>query len=204
MHELARCLVLGPGGSTYAGFVESFEQDVLAVKMQDFVTDLDQGVAVEMRVLDEVRGEVHYQAVVREIISGLVEFTRLKQLSIRQRRGAARVRVAVRTTAILASEQQEPREIPITVLDVSASGVKILSPEQLHVGQGISFDFPTNDTVLSLTANVVWSEESATGWRHGCRLDRPGPRDVELLFRFVLLTQGAQRREAMDRAVAAR
>ncbi|MCL2454292.1 MAG: PilZ domain-containing protein [Micrococcales bacterium] len=202
MYELARCVVIGDSGVTLTGYVEHFDTLELAVRFPDAPDGLEVSSVVEVRVLDEVRGEVHFGASVVETHGSLIFLAGLYEIAVRQRRGAARVRVSVPAIGVVTSGAGEPEELALTVLDISATGVRILVADHLAADAEITFPFLVGDTVLELTAQTVWAEESVSGWRYGCRFVASSPRDVELLFRYVLLTQGAQRRQAKESAAA--
>jgi len=204
MHELAQCLVLGPTGAKTTGFVERFDEGVLRVRLTNPPEGFAAGQSVELRVLDEVRGEVRYGGSVERTDDESIELVGLDQYSVRQRRGAARARVDVRCSALVTHPGTgEQTDLVVSVLDISATGARLLVTDRLPDGAEVSFDFPTKETVLPIVARVVWSEESVSGWRHGCRFISSSPRDTELLFRFVLLTQGEQRRHVRERAASA-
>jgi hypothetical protein len=204
MHELARCVLVAATGPQVTGHVERSGPGMLLVRSQEPDAPLSPGVAVEAHVLDEVRGEVRYGATVYSIEGDLVELGDLMQLSVRQRRGAARVRVHLTCQgAIEARAAQQPsRETVLAVLDISATGVRVLLKEAVHVGTVITLEFPTRDGLVPLRAEVLRTEESRTGWRYGCRLIDLEPRQSELLFRYVLLTQGEQRRRVLERSAS--
>ncbi|MCL2089745.1 MAG: PilZ domain-containing protein [Micrococcales bacterium] len=197
MYELARCVVTGDG-VTLIGYVEHFDSAVLAVRFDEPVQDLGVGDDVEVRALDDVRGEVHFGASVAEVDHTVVHLEGLYEIAVRQRRAAARVRISLLLTGMVVSgDPPVVAPLKLTVLDVSASGAKLLVADKLPSDAKVAFTFPiSDDDAVDLVAEVVWSEESASGWRYGCRYIGIGPKDVELLFRYVLLTQGAQLRQS--------
>jgi c-di-GMP-binding flagellar brake protein YcgR len=197
MYELARCVVTGES-ITLNGYVEHFDSTVLAVRFDPPVEGLEAGEDIEVRVLDDVRGEVHFGASVAEVDDTVVHLEGLYEIAVRQRRAAARVRVSVPLTGtLLVGDPPVATSLKLTVLDVSASGAKLLVGDRLPLEAKLAFAFPVGgDDVVDLVAEVVWSEESVSGWRHGCRYVGIGPKETELLFRYVLLTQGAQLRRA--------
>lgn len=203
MHELAECLLSTHDGSRGSGYVDRFVNGVMRIRCSETVNGLEDGQNIDVRVLDEIRGEVHYNATVLSTQAGTVEVFGLEQVSVRQRRGAARVRIDVRSRGYVTRlDSDEPKEIALTILDISATGARILVSEALPLDADVSFDFPANEAMVELTAKVVWSEESVSGWRHGCRFVGASPRDTEILFRYVLLTQGEQRRRSMENIAA--
>lgn len=197
MYELARCVVTAEGVAL-SGYVEHFDSTVLAVQLDAPVESLEVDDDVEVRVLDDVRGEVHFGASVADVDDAVVHLASLYEIAVRQRRSAARVRVSVPLSAtLIAGEPPVATALKVTVLDVSASGAKLLVDGKIPLDAKVAFAFPVGGgEVVDLVAEVVWSEESVSGWRHGCRYVGIGPKETELLFRYVLLTQGAQLRRA--------
>ncbi len=93
----------------------------------------------------------------------------------------------------------EPAEIrlPFTVVDVSAHGMRMMSTTVLPPGSTIRFVFPELSDDFRLEAVVVRAQESRSGNHYGCRFVGTTPRQTDDLFRYVLRTQGAQRRQQM-------
>jgi hypothetical protein len=202
MHELAPCVLVAATGSQVAGYVERSGPNLLMVRVS--TAELSVGIPIEVQVLDEVRGEVRYGATVFAVEDELVELGDLTQLSVRQRRGAARVRVHVTCSGSIEPRPAQGRraETVAAVLDISATGVRVLLKESLAPGSVLGLDFPTRDGMLHLRAEVLRAEDSISGWRYGCQLVAPGRRETEVLFRYVLLTQGEQRRRALEQAAS--
>lgn len=90
-------------------------------------------------------------------------------------------------------------EIPLrfTVLDVSAHGMRMMSQTALPSGSTVRFVFPELSDAFWLQAVVVRAQPSRTGTHYGCRFVETSPRETDELFRYVLRTQGAQRRQQM-------
>ncbi|MCL2423940.1 MAG: PilZ domain-containing protein [Micrococcales bacterium] len=200
MYELARCVLTG-GGLTLTGYVDHFDSTVLAVRFAGTVEGLEVADAIEIRVLDDVRGEVHFGALVADVYprdgDTAVYLSNLHEIAVRQRRAAARVRISVPLTGTVTSgDPPTTSPLKLTVLDVSASGAKLLVADRLPLDATVAFAFPVGDDVVDLVGELVWSEESVSGWRVGCRFVGIGAKDTELMFRYVLLTQGAQLRRA--------
>jgi c-di-GMP-binding flagellar brake protein YcgR len=157
-----------------------------------------------VQLLDEVRGEVRYGATVLAVQDDAVEVGQLVQLSARQRRGAARVRVHMTCRGSIGRPGRAPGEatapVIVSVLDISATGARLLLPADLPAGTLVTFEFATLSGSMSLTARVLRGEESMSGWRYGCELVDLTTRQSEEIFRFVLLTQGEQRRRELEGA----
>jgi hypothetical protein len=93
----------------------------------------------------------------------------------------------------------EATEIPVkfTVIDVSAHGMRMMCSTVLPPGSTIRFVFPELSDDFRLEAVVVRAQESRSGNHYGCRFVGTTPRQTDDLFRYVLRTQGAQRRQQM-------
>lgn len=87
--------------------------------------------------------------------------------------------------------------IAFTILDISAHGMRVLAQTRLERGQRIRFLYEELPEPLILDAVVVRMQESRTGTHYGCRFLGLTMRETDALFRHVLHTQGAQRRERM-------
>ncbi|WP_147525116.1 PilZ domain-containing protein [Cellulomonas timonensis] len=87
--------------------------------------------------------------------------------------------------------------LAFTMLDISAHGMRILSQATLKAGQRIRFLFEELPEPILIEAVVVRAQPSRTGTHYGCRFLGLTSRETDALFRHVLHTQGAQRRERM-------
>ncbi len=107
-----------------------------------------------------------------------------------------------------AAENAEPAEnadapeayegnLAFTMLDISAHGMRILSQASLAPGQRIRFLYEELPEPILIEAVVVRAQQSRTGTHYGCRFLGLTSRETDALFRHVLHTQGAQRRERM-------
>jgi c-di-GMP-binding flagellar brake protein YcgR len=59
----------------------------------------------------------------------------------------------------------------------------------------VRFVFPELSAAFWLQAVVVRAQPSRSGTHYGCRFVETSPRETDALFRYVLRTQGAQRRQ---------
>jgi c-di-GMP-binding flagellar brake protein YcgR len=73
----------------------------------------------------------------------------------------------------------------------------MMSQTELPPGSTIRFVFPELSDAFWLQAVVVRAQPSRTGSHYGCRFVETSPRETDELFRYVLRTQGAQRRQQM-------
>lgn len=97
--------------------------------------------------------------------------------------------------APLAGEQKPAaRELRFTVLDLSATGMRFMATWAVPTGAVVSFRLPVPGAAVRLHARVVRTTESRSGWHHGAAFEHLPASDAELLYRFVMREQGAQRR----------
>ncbi|VTR75338.1 PilZ domain-containing protein [Cellulomonas hominis] len=217
MHELALCSVETDAATVLSGYVRTFEDGVLWVGTEDIVRGVSEGETYVLRVLDEVRGECVYQGDCARVTADTAAFTGVELLSTLQKRAVARVSVTVECEgfAVLAAEDDADgeaadgapegagegagagEEIPLkfTVLDVSAHGMRMMSQTALPPGSTVRFVFPELSAAFWLQAVVVRAQPSRSGMHYGCRFAETSPRETDELFRYVLRTQGAQRRQ---------
>ncbi|WP_282947417.1 PilZ domain-containing protein [Cellulomonas endometrii] len=209
MHELALCSVETDAATVLSGYVRTFEDGVLWVGTEDIVRGVSEGETYVLRVLDEVRGECVYQGDCARVTADTAAFTGVELLSTLQKRAVARVSVTVECEgfAVLAAGDEGDdeaadgagagEEIPLkfTVLDVSAHGMRMMSQTALPPGSTVRFVFPELSAAFWLQAVVVRAQPSRSGTHYGCRFAETSPRETDELFRYVLRTQGAQRRQ---------
>ena len=198
MHDLARCAV-SAGERVLDGYVTACASGtmIIGVETMRHVTTFRVGDDVQVLVLDEVRGQVAYQGRVARVGATTVQVAELELTSMLQKRGAVRVRLAQRCAGVVQSAQEEPR-ITFVLLDISAHGMRISTTAELAEHERIAFLFPTHDGVVPLVAEVLRSHRiTSTTTQCGCRFVGLGEREMDLLFRFVLQTQGAQLRSRL-------
>ncbi len=210
MHELAPCAVSGPSGARAQGYVRALDGDVLRVAVTGDGEALRPGDPVQVVLLDEGRGECRYTGVVARLVDGTLDVAGARLVSVVQKRSAARVRTGVvcvgrvrvpwtpgRTDASPQGPAGDERLVRFTVLDVSATGMRFLFVDQLPTGSIVTFRFPPLALAEDIRATVVRLERSRSGWHHGCRFDGLSRRQSDVLYRYVLRTQGEQRRRQL-------
>ncbi len=211
MHELALCAVEHDGRTVLSGYVRTYEDGVLWAGTEGIVRGVAEGEHYTLRVLDEVRGECVYVGEAARITADTVGFAGVELLSTLQKRAVARVAVSVEcegfaTPAGPPHDASGPEaadgppageELPVqfTVLDVSAHGMRMMSQTELPPGSTVRFVFPELSDAFWLQAVVVRAQPSRSGTHYGCRFVETSPRETDALFRYVLRTQGAQRRQ---------
>lgn len=197
MHDLARCAV-SAGHRVLDGHVAAFTDGTMTVHADpggegDGI--LRVGDEVVVLVLDEVRGEVQYAGWIARVGATTVRVADLELVSILQRRKVARVRITQTCAGIVTSPEGDARSIQFVVLDISAHGMRISTTADVVEHERIAFPFPTRDRIVPLDAEVLRVHRTERGPTHcGCRFVGVDEKDTETLFRYVLRTQGTQRR----------
>ena len=195
MHDLARC-ALAAGDRMLDGHVAAYADGTLTFGAEHAVVGAVRvGEDVEVLVLDEVRGEVRYSGWVAQVGVTTVQVSGLELTSMLQKRKVARVRIAQLCTGVVQSPDGTSRSITFIVVDIGAHGMRISTTTELTEQDRIMFRFPTPDRPVALDAEVLRSQATASrSTQYGCRFVGLAEKDSDALFRFVLQTQGAQRR----------
>lgn len=195
MHELARC-VLAVGDHVLDGFVAECEDGTLTFHSErGAVEQLQIEDDVQALVLDPVRGEFRYSGWVAEVEAPIVRVVDLELTSVLQKREVARVDITQICTGVVTSPDADARSISFVVLDVSAHGMRVSTTTTLSEADRIAFQLQAGDTSVALDAEVLRSQRTPSGSVHyGCRFVDLAEGDADRLFRYVLQTQGAQRR----------
>jgi hypothetical protein len=204
MHDLERCaLTVRERGTVVEGYVAAFDGETMTVAAEHGVVPgaVRAGDEVQLLVLDEVRGEVRYVGAVARVGATTVALTDLELVSTLQKRQGARVRTLQLCTGVATGPDGDGpgRPISFVVVDISAHGMRISTTSTLAVHDHVVFEFPTGRGAVKLDAEVLRTQRTSTGGtQYGCRFAGIRESDVDALFRFVLRTQGAQRRMRLD------
>ncbi len=201
MHELAVCHVGAKHGSA-VGFVESYDAGVLVARVHSPLTEQHIGDAVQTIVLDPVRGECRYTGLIGGITDEQVTIVVQELVEQNQRRSAARAEYQAACIAVR-DRDEDGGAIRLSVVDVSASGIRFASPAVLDVGDTVRFSLPVDAGAVDLRARVLRIEDAPWGWRYGCELLGLDNRTREALFRLVLRLQREQARARADRRALA-
>ncbi|GIG23582.1 hypothetical protein Cch01nite_43060 [Cellulomonas chitinilytica] len=198
MHDLARCAI-AVGDRALDGHVAACEDGTLTFSADHGVVGaLREGDDVQVLVLDEVRGEVRYSGRIAEVGVTTVHVEDLELTSMLQKRQVARVRISQICGGVVQAADGSTRSISFAVVDIGAHGMRISTNAGLEEEDRITFRFPTRDASVLLDAEVLRSQRTATGaTQYGCRFVGLQEKDADALFRFVLQTQGAQRRSRL-------
>ncbi|MCM0638388.1 PilZ domain-containing protein [Cellulomonas wangsupingiae] len=197
MHELATCYLRTKSGDV-EGHVATFDSDVIVLEVREPVEGREIGDAASLTVLDPVRGLCRYVGLLGGVAGSTVQLVVLERGLPDQRRSAARAAYRVECTGKLETATGvEP--LPVTVVDVSAAGVRFVTRRRLASGDVVRFAMAVGEGDVELAARVLRIEEGQHEWRYGCELLDVDERTRETLFRLVLRLQRA---EAKERSLA--
>ncbi len=196
MHELAACRLSTKVGDV-DGHVVAYEGEMLTVTTDESLEGRGLGDEVRVTVLDPVRGVCRYVGLLGDLDGDTVGVVVLERSMPDQRRSAARAYYRVDCAGRLDSGGS----LPVTVVDISATGVRFVTGRRLEHGDVVRFTMPTDGDDVDLVARVLRIEEGRHEWRYGCELLGLSERTRETLFRLVLgLQRAAARRRADARA----
>ncbi len=196
MHELAPCRVLTKFGSV-EGHVEDFTGDLVVVHVDELPEGRGIGDEARLTVFDPVRGVCVYVGLIGGLKPETVLLVVLERSEPDQRRSAARAYYRVECVGkVETAEGTVP--LPVTVVDVSASGVRFVTRRLLQRGDVARFPLPTGSGWVDLTARVLRIEEGQHEWRYGCELLDLTEPAREQLFRLVLRLQREAARQRAD------
>ncbi|MFC6449848.1 PilZ domain-containing protein [Cellulomonas gelida] len=197
MHDLAVCHVGAKHGSTI-GFVEKYETGVLVARVQAPLENQHIGDVVHAVVLDPVKGECRYTGLIGGVSDEHVSVVVQELVAQNQRRSCARASYSAACIGVL--ERVPTNEaIRLSVVDVSASGIRFASPTALDHGDVVRLSLPVDAGSVDLRARVLRIEEATWGWRYGCDLLDLSEPTREALFRLVLRLQREEARARADR-----
>ena len=195
MHDLARCALTAADRVLDGHVVSCADGNLTFAAERGVMGAFRAGDAVDALVLDEVRGEVRYSGWVAQVGVTTVRVADLELTSMLQKRKVARVGVAQLCIGVVPGPEGDERPISFVVVDISAHGMRISTTAELTLGDRVVFEFPTPDRLVRLDAEVLRSQETSTkAIQYGCRFVNLAERDMDVLFRFVMHTQGAHRR----------
>jgi len=154
------------------------------------------GERIVLRTFEEVRGRRDYAVVIRTLEDSLLVVDELALLSAYQQRAIVRVGTDLRVTLEYEVVDDQPRDLdpPIqaSIIDLSATGVRLHCNVPLTEGQRVGFQLRTDFDDLALVVEVLRREEAPRGFRYGCRLVGTTQREADALHRYVLSEQIAQ------------
>ena len=189
MHELAGCRLLSAEG-VIDGYVVEYAAGVLRMQLDAPVLEHDVGEPVTVQVLDPVRGECTYRGLLAKALGPTVDVVVVESSGQRQRRSAARAAYQVTCLAVIDPDHEETVEqIAVTVLDVSATGLRFSSRRELPDGSAILVWLPSDQGALDLRAHVLRVEEGHGVWRYGAALVDVDEPTQERLYRLVMRLQ---------------
>lgn len=201
--ELDPCLVRAETGELLArGFVREHAAGSLLIEAERFTGSwLEPGDPAVVEVMSAHKGACTYDAVVVFSEAGRIELVDLRLRTVVQQRTAVRVPTAIplQVTCRLEGTELVLLETPmdVVVLDVSASGMRFRSAEELEPGMRLAMTFLATRMPLELVLEVLRTEEHRAGYVHGCALVGITERESDEIFRFAL---DEQRRQLAQRA----
>lgn len=151
------------------------------------------GDRIVLEVHNTGRGALTYHGDVEHIEGRRMYLRAIALQAVRQERVAVRVATDLVIEASVREEAEEgeppgPR-VRIRVVDLSAHGMRLLSPYQAHAGQHLMVQLPTPQGILHLDAEVVRAEEVPGGWLCGSTFVDVTARERDVLFAWVLELQ---------------
>lgn len=197
MLEGSPCTVLVEDEEIAHGTVVADTGLSLDVEIRDGVDAMPGvGERIVLRTFEEVRGRRDYAVVIRTLEDSLLVVDELALLSAYQQRAIVRVGTDLRVTLEYEVVDDQPRDLdpPIqaSIIDLSATGVRLHCNVPLTEGQRVGFQLRTDFDDLALVVEVLRREEAPRGFRYGCRLVGTTQREADALHRYVLSEQIAQ------------
>ncbi len=198
MHELAGCRVLTAEG-TLDGYVEEYAAGVLRVRLEEPLDARVVGDHITVTVLDPVRGECTYRGLIAKAPGPEVDVVVMEALDRRQRRSAARAPYQVTCLGVIEVDG-EAEQLALTVLDVSATGMRFSARRMMSHGTEVLVRLPADGVALALRARVLRVDEGRHSWRCGAEFVDVDDSTRERLYRLVMRLQREEaRRNAATR-----
>lgn len=171
----------------------------LSVRLDEVYRDLPaHGDEVLLRTFEAIRGRREYVVTVESANIEMIVVTDIELVSAFQQRAIVRVSTDLPVILLYEMDGEELCDsgapIPATIVDLSATGLRLFSKVPLDEGYRFGFLFSTDFDDLTLVAEVLRREEVPRGHLHGCRLIGTTQREADALQRYVLSEQIAQRR----------
>lgn len=146
-----------------------------------------------LEVQDTDRGTLTYHGEVEHITGRRMYLRAVRLQASRQERVAVRVATDLVIEATVAVDDDEagqpaPR-VRIRVIDLSAHGMRLLSPYEARPDERLRIQLPTPQGMLHLEARVVRADEVPGGWLCGAAFVDVTPREQDVLFAWVLELQ---------------
>lgn len=171
----------------------------LSIRLDEVLGELPSpGDEVVLRTFEPIRGRREYVTTVESANPEMLIVSDIELISAFQQRAIVRVGTEIPITLLYEMEGDElvEAETPIeaTILDLSATGIRLYCAVPLDDGYQFGFHLSTDFDDLTLVAQALRREEVPRGYRYGCRLVGTTQREADALHRFVLSEQIAQRR----------
>jgi hypothetical protein len=199
MHEL-RPVHLDMDGVYASGHVEWCDGAAMRVELPSLGRAWTAGAQVRAEVLDDVRGRCVYDGVVTHREDLALEISGLARVATVQERQAVRVAVhevvaaTVTPAAKAAGDAPEADELKVTLVDLSAQGLRLVAPRKLAAGDTLDLAVPgvegpggTSDVPVRVV--VVRTQQLNDVTHYGCRFVGHDAARTELLSRHVARLQ---------------
>lgn len=195
MHEL-RPVYLDMDGVYASGHVEWCDGAAMRVELPSLGRAWTVGAPVRAEVLDDVRGRCVYDGTVTEREDLALVLSGLARVATFQDREAVRVGVheVVVATVKAAEDVPEGDELKVTLLDLSAHGLRLIAPRRLAVGDALDLAVPRveqggSERDVPVRAVVVRTQQMNDVVHYGCRFVGHDAARTELLSRHVARLQ---------------
>ena len=175
----------------------------LSVRLEELLGELPaEGDEIVLRTFESVRGRREYIVTVESANPTMLIVSDIELISAFQQRAIVRVNTDIPVTIVYEMEGDDLRDmvtpIQATVVDLSATGLRLHTSVPLEDGYRFGFHFATDFDDLTIVAEVLRREEVPRGYLCGCRLIGTTQREADALHRYVLSEQIAQRRRTQQ------
>lgn len=199
MHEL-RPVYLDMDGVYASGHVEWCDGAAMRVELPSLGRAWTAGAQVRAEVLDDVRGRCVYDGTVTHREDLALEISGLVRVATVQERQAVRVGVhevvvaTVTPAAQKAGDAPEADELKVTLVDLSAQGLRLVAPRRLEPGDTLELAVPGVEAPggardVPVRVVVVRTQQMNDVTHYGCRLVGHDAARTDLLSRHVARLQ---------------
>jgi len=175
----------------------------LSVRLDEVLGELPApGDEVVLRTFEAVRGRREYVVTVESANPLMLIVADIELISAFQQRAIVRVNTDIPVTIVYEMDGEDLRDVTVpiaaTIVDLSATGLRLYSATRLEDGFRFGFHFATDFDDLTIVAEVLRSQDAPRGFLCGCRLVGTTQREADALHRYVLSEQIAQRRRTQQ------
>jgi hypothetical protein len=199
MHEL-RPVYLDMDGVYASGHVEWCDGAAMRVELPSLGRAWTVGAQVRAEVLDDVRGRCVYDGTVTHREDLALEISGLARVATFQERAAVRVGVhevvvaTVDPAAGTGGDAPEADQLKVTLVDLSAQGLRLVAPRRLAPGDTLELAVPRVEGPggardVPVRVVVVRTQQMNDVTHYGCRFVGHDAARTELLSRHVARLQ---------------